>query len=212
MAKSLGLRLVGGAAGLAILSGCESYQSFPTDETTASSATATMPSTEAAPATGVTDPLEAYLTSPDRIERYLKAVQDFGQVVLSRPAAWGGFDDYCVRPSQNGTADGYTSEGFVPQGGDDCSTQHTPAYGAPDIQLTVNYIYGTEQFYAASADTPECNNADASYVNAVDKWVGTYALSADNPGDYSTTEHALSPEEARQIDDYVIGCLDNTRP
>jgi len=192
----------------AALSACTS-QSVPEPPSVPSSTVTATTTTMAT--TPTPEPFYAfdYEANPERKAKISAITREFGLLVLEeagKRGGWGVFDTFCATDGLSRS--GWTSQGYTPQPGDECSTQHNPQYGGPSIQISTTYIVrGDDQrdFVRLIINTPDCWVQVHHFASNGVRRIGTDF--ADQ-----TTSNASTEQEAQQIDARAIACIQTMRP
>lgn len=205
------------AVTVAILSGCTTQDVPPPPSPSTSAATTTTTTTTSTPPL----PFRPYIyeADPEREARISAVTRQFGLLVLQESrkgdSRWGVFDTFCA---PKGQTDGkWTSRGHVPQVGEVCGVQHTPAYRGPAIHVAATYelLPGNQyHFVGVTANvSPDCS-VEARHVSyGSEKKVSTTKfIMVGTEMKSESSSNATTAAEARAIDEKVIACIQNTRP
>lgn len=195
-------------------------QSAPSSSPSTSVTTTTAPTTTT---TSTPPPFYSHIyeSNFDRQVAISAVTREFGLLVMQEAkkkgrSAWGVFDTYCSRKGQDG---GFVSRGYVPAVGDECTTQHTPDYSLPSIQISATYevLPGNQQNFVRAdvSTTPDCRvQTEHSLRGGVRIASTTKTIRGQVSTDmkFESTSNAKTEAEARTIDQQVIACIQATRP
>lgn len=153
--------------------------------------------------------LWGYLDSAERTQKIEAAVNKFGRAVLvsaeSGSSEWAPFDSYCA--SDNRKREGWTSQGYEPKKGDECSVQHHKDYGGTEDGIDVTVTIGkggnyTNDISQVGLDTPECRQITVH--KAGDEWVTNIT---DPKGRELGSYKAKNIADVQTVDNMVLKCL-----
>ena len=159
---------------------------------------------------------DIYESNFDRQVAISAVTREFGLVVMQEArkngrGTWGVFDTYCASDNRDG---GFVSQGHVPVVGEQCTTQHTPIYSRPPIQISTTYeVLPNNQQNFVRADVniaPNCRVQTDHSLHGDVRQVRTTTISTDMK--IESTSTAKNEAEARAIDEKVIACIKDTRP
>jgi len=131
----------------------------------------------------------------------------------SQSGPWGSLDAYCTPTNSNPGPSGWTSEGFKPQPGDECSIQHNPQYGGAPVSIDVDVLYGQK---AAAFSNPVGIHITTS-AGEID--IANYSQSTGWDVNYGRTQAAELHETdnppttvagAKRIDQQALQLVNNT--
>lgn len=210
-------------AAVALLAGCTSQDTPQTPLPSPPSSTSAITTTTTAPPT-TPPPFYSFVyeADPEREAKISAITREFGLLVMQEAgkggrSAWGVFDTFCSVKGETGGK--WTSQGHRPVVGERCSTQHTPDYSWPAVQISATYEVlpdGQHNFVGVTANaTPDCRvETDHSLRDGVRKVSTTKTTigKVSSEMKFESSSNAATAAEARAIDEKVIACIKNTRP
>jgi hypothetical protein len=117
--------------------------------------------------------LQGYERSDQRTKKISAVVRRFGQQLVNQfkksgAGPMGALDAFCAPANGNIGPEGYTSQGFKPQSGDQCYIQHSPSSGGEPIQVGATVLVGPKtnafvDIVGISVNTPDGVATIANY-------------------------------------------------